>query len=96
MPPRAMPEMDGPATYRICVCGRLSPDWSCRLAGMRITPDRGGPAARTILRGRLADQAALSGLLNSLYALHLPVISVECLEAGGVRAPEAAPRANAQ
>jgi hypothetical protein len=36
--------------------------------------------ATTVLEGRLADQAALSGVLNTLYELHLPVISVECLD----------------
>jgi len=32
----------------------------------------------TILVGRLLDQAALSGLLESLYAMHLPVLSADC------------------
>ena len=36
----------------------------------------------TILVGRLADQAALSGVLNTLYEQHLPVLSVDCLEEG--------------
>ncbi len=50
---------------------------------MEISSSRGlNGAAQTILVGRLADQAALSGLLNGLYELHLPVISVECLESG--------------
>ena len=34
----------------------------------------------TILIGHLKDQAALSGVLNALYDLHLPVISVELLD----------------
>jgi hypothetical protein len=29
------------------------------------------------LEGELRDQAALTGVLNSLYELHLPVLSVE-------------------
>lgn len=83
MLPEAMPEMDGPAIYRICVRGPLGAEWSSRLAGMTITSSQDpGGAARTILVGRIADQAALSGLLNGLYELHLPVISVECLESG--------------
>ncbi len=36
----------------------------------------------SILVGRLADQAALSGVLNTLYEQHLPVLSVDCLEEG--------------
>jgi hypothetical protein len=34
----------------------------------------------TTLEGELRDQAALAGVLNSLYELHLTVISVKRLE----------------
>jgi hypothetical protein len=34
----------------------------------------------TILIGHLNDQAALSGVLNALYDLHLPVLSVEHID----------------
>ncbi len=36
----------------------------------------------SILVGRLADQAALSGVLNTLYEQHLPVLSVDSPEEG--------------
>ncbi len=36
--------------------------------------------AVTTLDGYLADQAALSGLLNTLYDLHMLLLSVECLD----------------
>ena len=73
--------MHGPATYRICVRGYLDSRWADRLEGMSITKAvREGGEVDTVLVGRLEDQAALSGLLNSLYELHLPVASVECLE----------------
>ncbi len=39
-------------------------------------------AVVTILVGRLPDQTALSSVLNTLYELHLPVVSVDCLEIG--------------
>jgi hypothetical protein len=35
----------------------------------------------TILVGHLIDQASLAGVLNALYELHLPLLSVECLDA---------------
>jgi hypothetical protein len=35
----------------------------------------------TTLLGELADQAALEGVLDTLFALHLPVVSVERLSA---------------
>jgi hypothetical protein len=33
----------------------------------------------TTLCGPLRDQAALLGVLNTLYDLHLPLLSVECM-----------------
>jgi hypothetical protein len=67
-----------PATCVIRVRGVLSPDWSVRLAGMRIMTTRSGNRAVTELVGRLADQAALHGVLSALYELGLPLISVDC------------------
>ena len=71
---------DRPAIYQISVQGRIDPNWSDRLAGMalRLTTQDGRPPVTT-LDGELSDQAALLGVLNSLYELHLPVLSVLCL-----------------
>jgi hypothetical protein len=78
-----VPTMKGPANYRIRVRGRPEADWSDRLGGMTITstlqPDE---TVVSTLTGWLADQAALSGILNTLYELHLPVLCVECLDSG--------------
>jgi hypothetical protein len=74
------PTMHGPAIYRICVRGRLDANWSDRIGGMQITETRGSDGqAETILVGRLPDQAALAGILKSLYDLHLPVVMAECV-----------------
>ncbi len=70
-----------PAVYRIRVQGKLDNNWSERLAGMTITVDsqeNGRPV--TTLEGLLTDQAALSGILNTLYDLHMPVLSVEYVQ----------------
>ena len=75
--------MQGPAIYRIRVEGSINPNWFARLEGMNITPgvcENG--QTESILVGRLADQSALAGVLNTLYELHRPVLSVDCLEAG--------------
>ena len=40
------------------------------------------------LRGVLADQAALAGLLSTLYTYHLPILSIECLGATEPPAPD--------
>jgi hypothetical protein len=70
---------DRPATYQIRVQGRIDPDWSDRLAGMalRLTTEEGCPPVTT-LEGELSDQAALLGVLNTLYELHLPLLLVFC------------------
>jgi len=58
-------------------------DWSARLMGMNITrSNRAQNGEETTLVGRLPDQAALSGVLNTLYDKQYPVLSVECLEVG--------------
>jgi hypothetical protein len=73
-------KLETPATYRIRVQGRLDETWSDRLGGMVITRAfTADKAPVTILVGHLKDQAALSGVLNALYDLHLPLLSVECL-----------------
>ena len=70
--------MDKPATYRIEVEGELDASWSDRLGGMQITTDRSGnQGLLTTLEGRLRDQAALAGVLNALYELHMPMLEVE-------------------
>ena len=64
-------KLETPATYRIRVQGRLDSNWSSRLGGMAITPDTASKNQPvTILIGHLADQAALSGVLNTLYEMH--------------------------
>jgi hypothetical protein len=77
-------KFENPGTYKIVVQGELTQNWSDRLAGMRITtthPDDAAPA--TTLVGHLRDQAQLSGILNTLYELHRPILSVELLDNKG-------------
>lgn len=71
---------DQPARYQIRVLGRISELWSGRLEGMSINKDTGNEnPAICALEGELLDQAALLGVINWLYELHLPILSVECL-----------------
>jgi hypothetical protein len=47
---------------------------------MRITTrQRKDQTTVTTLSGRVRDQAELTGVLNTLYELHLPILSVEIL-----------------
>jgi hypothetical protein len=67
-----------PAICVVRVRGALSSDWSDHLGGMRIVVVRAGRHTVTEVRGRVADQAALHGVLHALYELGLPLLSVEC------------------
>jgi hypothetical protein len=74
--------MQGAAYYRIRVRGELDPTMSERLEGMEIENTfRKDGRAESVLEGRLDDQSAFSGVLNTLYDLHLPVVSADCLGA---------------
>jgi hypothetical protein len=71
-----------PATYRISILGTLDKKCSDYYGGMSIEHDVVlNQYPITILTGRLADQAALIGVINSLYDLGCPLLSVECVEA---------------
>ena len=73
----------GPATYRIVVKGTVPEGWSERLAGMKVsTIDSMAGDERATLEGQVRDQAELNGLLETLYSLHLPIISVNKDETG--------------
>ena len=67
--------------YRIRIEGSLDPSWSDRLGGLAITTTgRYDRKSTALLEGELADQGALIGLLNTLYEMHLPILSVEDLQ----------------
>ena len=72
-----------PAMYRISILGTLDKQWSDYCGGMTIEHESDQKrGAITILTGRVADQAALFGVLNSLYDIGCPILSVEYKEAG--------------
>ena len=74
--------LDRPATYQIKVPGHIGENWSDWAGGMTITVESEGDGPPvTTLTGTL-DQAALQGLLRRLYSLGLPLISVNCIDAG--------------
>jgi hypothetical protein len=59
--------------YEIRINGHLAPSWSEAFDGMQLTQTRGG---ETLITGRVADQAALHGLLARIRDLNLALISV--------------------
>ena len=71
--------------YEIRIQGRLDDRWSAWLDDLHLArPDDG----TTVLRGRIADQAALHGLLHKLGDLGLPLLSVTQTNPGDPGAPD--------
>src|SRR5687767_5896198 len=59
--------------YEIRLRGRLEARWAAWFDGLSLTHERDGT---TVLRGPVADQAALHGLLQKVRDLGLPLIAV--------------------
>jgi hypothetical protein len=70
-------EFDKQATYQIRVSGNLDRKWSDWFDGFTITPRAND---ETLLVGRVADQAALHGLLAKIRDLGLPLLAVKRVE----------------
>jgi hypothetical protein len=80
------PIFEGPGCYRVVVSGYLNGRMAERVGFMRITERIvGDKEQRTTLEGVVRDQADLSGVLNTLYEMHLPLVSVEYLSRGGTK-----------
>lgn len=68
----------GALHYEICTEGALDEHWSSRLGGLEISVDRDrSPCPVTVLTGELKDEAALNGVLSTLYSLGLRLLSVQ-------------------
>ena len=69
--------LDKSAIYRIRVKGRLGGRWSDYLGGLSISLSEDEVCAVTTLSGEVMDQAALIGIINNLYGMGFPLLSVE-------------------
>ncbi len=76
-----------PAAYEITVQGWLTDRWAGWFGDMTIACTGGGERPAVTRLTGLVDQAALLGLLQRLYTLGLPLVSVrrigEALNEGG-------------
>jgi hypothetical protein len=66
-------------TYEIRIQGRLDARWSAWFEGMDVVDADDGC---TLIRGQVADQAALHGLISKVRDLGLPLISVTDTQTG--------------
>ena len=67
-----------PAVYQITVKGHLDSQWSAWFDNLIITNEANGEA---VLRGPLADQSALYGVLTKVRNLGLPLLAVTTVAA---------------
>jgi len=69
------------AYYKLCVFGYVDDSWSDRLGGMTIeSAFSADKKPITFLEGLVTDQAELIGIVNSLYQMHLPLVSVTLVQ----------------
>ena len=70
--------LDAQDEYCIRVGGTVNASWSDSLDGLTIATEQLPDGTEvTTLRGKLADQSALVGVLNDLHDLGIPLVSVE-------------------
>ena len=69
--------------YEIRIRGHLEPRWASWFDGLTLTQD---PDGTTVIRGEVADQAALHGLIQKVRDIGLPLVSVTPI-AGPIREP---------
>ncbi len=79
--------MDDPAHYEIRILEQLDEHWAAWFGGLSIVllAESGG----TILRGEIADQPALFGVLAKIRDLGLTLISVQRLLPAGLESGKA-------
>ena len=66
-----------PQLYEIRISGHLDARWATWFEGMTLTTHEDGT---TVVRGVLADQAALHGVLQKVRDAGLPLISIVQLD----------------
>jgi hypothetical protein len=76
---------DHPRRYEIRLGGHLDSRWAARFDGMTLATSSDGS---TVIEGPVIDQAALHGLLRTLYDIGLPLLSLNQVDTGTPPAPQ--------
>lgn len=66
-----------PRLYEIRIGSHLDARWTVRFDGMTLTSE---PDGTTLIRGVIADQAALHGVLGTLRDAGVPLLSITPLD----------------
>ena len=72
--------------YEIRVKGHLGPRWTTWFDGLSLVNEDDGV---TVIRGELADQAALHGVLHKLRDIGIPLVSLTQLPSDALTEPSA-------
>jgi hypothetical protein len=72
--------------YEIRVKGHLGPHWAAWFDGLSLVNEDDGI---TVIRGELADQAALHGVLHKLRDIGIPLVSLTQLPSDAATEPSA-------
>ena len=74
-------EFKGPAIYCITIKGSIDQRYAGYFGDMIISAEKKEEGQTTNkLTGSIKDQADLMGVLNALYNLHLPIVSIQSLD----------------
>ena len=74
-------EFKGPAIYCIKIRGVIDQRYAGYFGDMIIGTEKKEEGQTTCkLKGSIKDQAELMGVLNALYNLHLPIVSIQTLD----------------
>ena len=77
-----------PGRYEIRLKGHLDSRWAAWFDGLSLTNESDGT---TTIRGPVADQAALHGLLQKVRDIGLPLVSVTQIQPGQPERPLSSP-----
>lgn len=74
-------KFSGPAKYRLIIKGCIPEEKHELFGSMSVNLEQAEKSdCSTILEGELLDQAQLSGLLNTIYSLRLPLVEVQYIK----------------
>jgi hypothetical protein len=74
-------QLSSPARYRIRIQGYLDNTWAGQLGQLTFTNYLASKQpSETVITGQVKDQAELLWILERLYGLGFPLLTVECLE----------------
>ena len=74
-------EFKGSAIYCLKIRGVIDQRYAGHFGDMIISTEKKDEGQTTSkLTGKIKDQAEMMGVLNALYGLHLPIVSIQTLD----------------